>query len=227
VRLSRPVLVLALPLALVLSGCRSDPPTPAVAVAEPLPSVDVPAELPPVGPAPTVTASPTPRATRAPKTPVSPVSPAGPSLRTADWAQVALPAGCADPKRGAAVYGDLDGDGRLEAALPAVCAGPDGTWGSVGVYSGTAARPRLLGDALPAGEHGRLQAVEVRDGHLVVSAFGWTSPDHAGDPDLAVTTRWRTSGDALRRTDRWVDPAEVLSADDDDVAGAVPGEPTD
>jgi len=114
---------------------------------------------------------------------------------------------------GAAVAGDLDGDRVDEVAVSLRC--PDGAPSSVLVYAGDAAAPRLLGDALPAEERARVQAVEVRDGHLVVGAYTWNDAPGSGEPDTALTTRWVVQGDRLVRTDRWEDPAHLLEVDEE------------
>lgn len=146
--------------------------------------------------------------------PVPAPPPAPGSLASLDWGGRDHPAACASPQVGAAVAGDLDGDRVDEVAVPVSC--PDGAPSSVLVYAGDAAAPRLLGDALPAQERARVQAVEVRDGHLVVGAFTWKDAPRSGEPDTAVTTRWVVQGDRLVRTDRWEDPAHLLEVDEED-----------
>ncbi len=142
--------------------------------------------------------------------PVRPPAAPG-TLGTVDWAQWSHQANCPVPQVGAAVLGDLDGDRVDEVAVPLTC--PDGV-SSVLVYAGDAARPRVLGTALPAEEQARVQAVQVRDGHLVVAAFTWEQADRSGEPDTAVTSRWVVQGQRLVRVDRWEDPAHVLHVDE-------------
>jgi len=144
-------------------------------------------------------------------------APAAPklTLRTVDWSRRPLPANCAGGRRDAAVYIDLDGDGQVEAALPLHCPAGGGEVAHVLVYAGSPAAPRLVGDALPSTEPGRLQAVQTREEHLVVGSLGWSGSDHSAAPDTLVTTRWRVSRNHLQRTDRWEDPAEVLTTDGD------------
>lgn len=210
-RLTRPLALTTVALALLaVAGCRADSPALDAAAA---PGLDQPSAAAPAASAPTpsasISATPVPSRTAARPATSATSSPVRLSLRTVDWAHRSAPSTCSGAARGAAVYGDLDGDGRDEAALPFTC----GATSRVLVYGGDGRAPRLLGEALAAAEHGRLQAVEVRDRRLVVSAFGWSGADRSGAPDLAVTTRWRVRNGALVRTDRWVDPAEVLSAD--------------
>ena len=142
--------------------------------------------------------------------PVSPVLPG--TLMGLDWARRAVPANCPRPERGAPVPGDLDGDGVDEVALPLSC--PWGGASSVLVYAGTAAAPRLVGDALLPEQGARVNGVQVRDGHLVVGGVGYSGPDRAGPPDIAVTTRWVLREDRIVRTDRWEDPVSVLDMDE-------------
>lgn len=144
-----------------------------------------------------------------PRTPTPSAPPSPGSLAALDWSQRVDPAPCPDPEVGAAVAGDLDADGVDEVGVPVRCPGP----GSVPVFAGTAEDPRRLGDALPAEERARLYAVEVRDGHLVVTAV---RPAEGGGEDTAVTTRWVVRGGQLTRTDRWEDPASVLGVDHDE-----------
>ena len=144
-----------------------------------------------------------------PRTPTPSAPPPPGSLAALDWSQRVAPAPCPEPEVGPAVAGDLDGDGADEVAVPVRCPGP----GSVPVFAGTAEDPRRLGDALPAEERARLYAVEVRDGHLVVTAV---RPAEGGGEDTAVTTRWVVRGGSLTRTDRWEDPASVLGVDHDE-----------
>lgn len=131
--------------------------------------------------------------------------------RTVDLQATARGA-CDEGSAGAVVLGDLDGDADEESAVPLSCAGGEAT--RVLVYGGGAVgAPRLLGEALPAGERGVVHAVEVRDGHLVVSALTDTTPGD-GDADTALTLRWRSVGGTLQLVDRWTDPAYVLEVDE-------------
>ena len=179
---------------------------------------DPPAELAP--PPPLATSTPAVAAAAAPRPSRSPLPlPAGPAtaptapvvrpggLSSVDWAARPLPAGtCAGTAR-AVVLGDLDGDGREEAAVPVEC--PADEPDAVLVFAGTADAVVQLGDALPADERGRLHATEVRDDHLVVTAVA----PGADGADVAVTSRWAVRAAVLERTDRWEDPVEVLGTD--------------
>lgn len=169
-----------------------------------------PVAVPPVAVPPVAVPSAAPPAT-APADP----STAGPDLRSVAWQRRPVPGVCGSPRRSAPVYADLDRDGRPEAALGVRCTAADGSESArVLVYGGSAAAPQLLGEALPAAEHGRLQAVEARDVHLIVADLGWSGADRSGNPDILVTSRWTLAGGQLHRTDRYVDPADVLTADD-------------
>lgn len=200
------------------------------------PSPGAPAGAPTAGPATSperVVPTHPPAAPPAPEAPPAPTRaplalPAGPAtvapppphsaggLSAVAWAARPLPAGtCSGGTARPVVLGDLDGDGREEAALPVTC--PGDTPDAVLLFRGTAAAVVLVGDALPAAERAQLHAVQFRDRHLVVGALAHSTPGRAGEPDLALTLRWQLRGDALERTDRWEDPAEVLRVDEDHV----------
>lgn len=152
-----------------------------------------------------------PPATQATAAPSPPAFPSG-GLEAVDWPAYRHDLPCDGPTD-APVFGDIDADGHAEAAVVVRC--PAGTSSAVLVYGGDAADVRLLGDALPAEERASVHAVEVRDSYLVVTALT-RSDGTSGEPDLAVTSRWLREGPALRRTDRWLDPAFVLSVDHDE-----------
>lgn len=221
--------------ALASAGCRHDAALTAPATAQVPTEQSVPSPAPTPSTVPSLVA-PSPSPSKAPSPSSSATGPpAGASLpsradtapsraaiaapkltlRTVDWSRWPLPANCAGGRRDAAVYVDLDGDGQVEAALPLHCPAGSGEVAHVLVYAGRPAAPRLVGDALPASEAGRLQAVQARQQHLVVGSLGWRGSDRSGEPDTLVTTRWRLSRDQLQRTDRWEDPAEVLTTDGD------------
>jgi hypothetical protein len=170
--------------------------------------VTAPAAEAPVGP---LAPPPGPASVRT--TPTGPPVPG--TLQTVTWAARAPgDAGCADARAGVPSYGDLDGDGSDEAAVPVLCASAPGPW-EVLVYTGDADAARLLGKVLTAEEDERVHAVEFRDRYLVVTTLAYSPQDRRGDPDTAVTSRWVLSSAALQRTDRWVDPAHVLETDAD------------
>jgi hypothetical protein len=121
---------------------------------------------------------------------------------------------CTGGRAGTAVYGDLDLLPGLEAAVPVTCPGGRRPYDDLLVYTGPAAAPRLLGDALPATERGHLQSADFRDHSLVVGFLTRTEASSStAAAETAVTTRWVREGDRLRRTDRWEDPASVFGAD--------------
>jgi len=143
-----------------------------------------------------------------------PPPPAPGSLGSIDWSAQRYEGACPDARPGPAVLGDLDGDGRDEAAVPLTCPGAPHDTSSVFVYAGTASRQLFLGDALPPRERGELHALQLREAHLVVTALTRERPD--AEPDTAVTTRWVVRDGKLVRTDRWEDPAAVLVVDEDE-----------
>jgi hypothetical protein len=175
----------------------------AVAPAEP-PAAPVPASAAPLAlpTAPVVVRT----------TPTGPPVPG--TLQTVGWSVVTASDACAVGRVDPASYGDLDGDGRDEAAVPVVCT-PDGSAAEVLVYTGEPAAPSLLGKALDAVERSRVHAVEFRDRRLVVTSLAHGPQSSGGEPDTAVTTRWVLDRGRLLETDRWTDPAYVLHIDDD------------
>lgn len=158
---------------------------------------DDPALTPPAGPA----------------TPAAVQPPAPGDLSEVDWSNRSYDATCRGGQAAPPVFADLDADGATEAFVPVSCPDRPGVTAGIWAYTGRAVEPRLLGDALPVADAGRLHAIQVRDGHLVVTTTVWSGPAAGGEPDLAVTSRWVLEGAGLRRTDRWIDPAHVLEVD--------------
>lgn len=133
-------------------------------------------------------------------------------LSAVAWDSRPLPTGtCSGGRAQPPVFGDLDGDGREEAALAVECPGdsPDAAL----LFRGTATSVVLVGNALPASEAAQVRAVQFRDGHLVVAALAESEPG-SGQRDLAVTLRWQLRGSSLVQSDRWVDPGDVLNVDE-------------
>jgi hypothetical protein len=225
--------VVMLVVLLALSACSAEAPEPTsgagTAASAPAPS----ATSLPAAPAPAVAAAPAETPVETPAAPdpgpASPLAlptapvvvrttPTGPplpgTLQTVDWSAVTASDACAGARVDPPSYGDLNGDGRDEAAVPVVCT-PDGSAAEVLVYTGEPAAPSLLGKALDAAERGRVHAVEFRDRRLVVTSLAHGPQSSSDEPDTAVTTRWVLDRGRLLETDRWTDPAYVLHIDDD------------
>lgn len=190
----------------------SPPPAQASPAPEPTPEAAAPTGSPEV-----VAAAP-PRPARSKLAlPVGPATDA-PAPRTAGglsavaWDNRPLPTGtCSGGRARPPVFGDLDGDGREEAALAVEC--PGDTPDAALLFRGTATSMVLAGNALPAAEAAQVRAVQFRDGKLVVAALAESAPG-SGQRDLAVTLRWQLRGSELVQTDRWVDPGDVLNVDE-------------
>lgn len=205
------------PLLGLVAGCSATmpttPATPELARPTPSASTEVPAWVPPdEHSAGTVPETPMTLPPVATATPDVPPAPAPDGLEAVDWPNHPHAVPCTGAVADEPVFGDLDADGRNEAAVALRC--PEDEASLVLVYGGDATEVQVLGNALPPEEHATVHAVQVRDARLVVS--GLTSSKGAGgERDLAVTSRWVREGTALRRTDRWLDPAFVLEVDAD------------
>ncbi|MEU6129420.1 hypothetical protein ABZ805_09630 [Saccharopolyspora sp. NPDC047091] len=149
-----------------------------------------------------------------------PVCAPGPprGLGDVDWPALIGKSWCPDelPVEPSVAYrGDLTGDGLDDAVVLVSCTAPtSGMPDEVRVYAGTAAEnsPRLLG--IPLGprdgtdERGLfVDSVDLLDGVLVVTSFGYGPGDPNADPGFVVTDRFRWNGGTFDRGARDVEPA--------------------
>jgi hypothetical protein len=98
------------------------------------------------------------------------------------------------------VYGDLTGDGQLEAAIPYSCTAADFAGVRVFVYSGVAAHPVLIGDLPLAGGIGKgntwgsVQQTTISNQQITLSGLGYSSSTPHCCPDLHITASYGWSG---------------------------------
>jgi hypothetical protein len=140
------------------------------------------------------------------------------SLETVDWANFTYSTNCyqnTQPfhvEHGKAVnnfvhfsvsrpdYGDLTGDGQLEAIVPYQCSAADSMGAHVFIYSGNAAHPRLLGDLPPNNTKGviaNVTSISINNGVLHLAGDGYSVSAPHCCPDLLIKTDYRWNGKAF------------------------------
>lgn len=96
------------------------------------------------------------------------------------------------------VYGDLTGNGQLEAAVPYSCFAADSSGVRVFVYSGNAKKPVLLGELVlmspGAGMEGSVDSVTINNGIIQLTGKGYSPTAPHCCPDLRIKTSYHWNG---------------------------------
>ena len=129
-------------------------------------------------------------------------------LRSGTASNATLRAGFRPP-----VWGDLDGDGRLEALLTLTCVGAQRLPDRSLLFAFTGPAPRLLGVVTSESDRSVVDQVEFRDRKLIVVGLTF-SPATPAKPDLAHTRMIALPAGALVVTDTLLDPIEILYEDE-------------
>lgn len=151
---------------------------------------------------------------------------AGPPLTSVDWQSFTYTSSCFSnhpqqfvARNGAAragfihfqvytpIFGDITGDGQPEAIVPYSCTGADFGGVHAFVYTGTAGRPRLLGEIPSSTIGGRFASIHTvtlpaltalpSQRVLQVSGTGYSANAAHDCPDLRVTASYRVMGGRL------------------------------
>lgn len=114
------------------------------------------------------------------------------------------------------VYGDLQGDGSVEAVVTLTCATDRRQPDRALLYAaGPDGAPRLLGPVATEEDRLVVDQVEFREGRLLLVGLAYSAAAQLPDPDLAVTRIAAMEGDRLRRVDAFADPITILYEGDE------------
>ncbi|HEX4208623.1 MAG TPA: hypothetical protein VHZ51_31350 [Ktedonobacteraceae bacterium] len=94
-------------------------------------------------------------------------------------------------------YGDITGNGQLDAVVPYQCSAADAMGVRVFVYSGSAAHPILIGDlptSNPRGEIANVTSIAISNGDLNLAGTGYAPGTPRCCPDLAITSSYHWNG---------------------------------
>lgn len=126
------------------------------------------------------------------------------------------------------VYGDLQGDGSVEALVTLTCATDRRRPDRALLYTaGGDGQPRLLGPVATEEDRLVVDQVEFREGRLRLVGLAYSPAAPAPEPDLAVTRVAAAAGEGVRRVDAYADPITVLyEGDEHDETHTETGEET-
>ena len=110
------------------------------------------------------------------------------------------------------VWGDLDGDGQLEAMVTLTCTGAQRYPDRSLLFAFDGRSPRLLGVVTSESDRTVVDQVEFRDGKLIVVGLTFSSA-LPPQPDRAHTRMLTLKAGSLVTTDVLIDPVEILYED--------------